>query len=481
MAWLILDFRFSILDCNGRDQMSFSLIRKIDICILAGVIALLSACEPQAVREEKALRRQLAHEMRNHSYESAVPLARQIIQRHPDDAHARKRLVQAQLGLHDFEGARQSLNDWRTVTQAASPKIDEFEGDIALQEHDNARAMESWKKSAAAQPKRRRVHEKIAALEQSQKHWELAIAAWTDALKAKDNAGARINRAMCERRLRRWDEAFSDLHHAQKLAANDADVQRASRTFEDLGKFLDEIRELDAKLAALPGDVGLLGDRSLLLLRSGDAELALDDAELAVRLAPWALRPKLFQAVALIALGRAKECDRLSIKQPLRLESFSPDFLETVSRLDSAISVEAKNADHFVARAWQLNEIGQPLLALQDAETALQLEPKSANANAEVSYALTKLGRSDEAFEKIKTATELDQSLASAWQYRGELEMQRGNNLAAIDSLSHALTIQQTVAGLQKREECYRRVGLLARAEEDHRALQQLTGGRASN
>jgi hypothetical protein len=53
--------------------------------------------------------------------------------------------------------------------------------------------------------------------------------------------------------------------------------------------------------------------------------------------------------------------------------------------------------------------------------------------------------------------------------------MAAGDNLAAIESLSHALEIQQTVAGLQKREECYRRVGLRARADEDHRALQQLT------
>jgi tetratricopeptide (TPR) repeat protein len=85
-----------------------------------------------------------------------------------------------------------------------------------------------------------------------------------------------------------------------------------------------------------------------------------------------------------------------------------------------------------------------------------------------------KLGRAKEASDKIKQATELDPNLASAWQYRGELEMAEGNNVAAIESLSRALAIQQTAAGLQKREECYRRVGLDARADEDHRALEQL-------
>ena len=101
------------------------------------------------------------------------------------------------------------------------------------------------------------------------------------------------------------------------------DVLSWSITFESLGKFLDQIRELDAKLEALPGDLGLLCDRALLLLRSGDAELALDDCQAAAQQARWALRPKLFSGLALIALNRVKECERLSIQQPLR--AFSPN------------------------------------------------------------------------------------------------------------------------------------------------------------
>ena len=93
-------------------------------------------------------------------------------------------------------------------------------------------------------------------------------------------------------------------------------------------------------MLAVSNDAGLLADRALLLLRAGDPELALDDCEMASALAPWAVRPKLFQAIALIALNRASECERLSIRQPLRLEALTPEFLETMSRLDSAISVE---------------------------------------------------------------------------------------------------------------------------------------------
>lgn len=451
--------------------------RKIDIYLCLVCTLGLSGCAPKAVREEKSLSRQLLHEIRNHSYESAVPIARELIRRRPQDPRYWRRLVQAEMGLHDYEGAHETLVQWRAAAQPAPARIDELEGDLARDEHDPARAMQMWAKATQADPKRRRAYEKMARLHQKQRHWNEAIAQWTNALKAKDNALARLNRAICYRQLRDWDAAFSDLHHAQKLAPNHSHVQRWSRLFESLGKYIDEIRELDAKLAALPGDVGLLGDSALLFLRCGDARLAQEQADTAFRLAPWAMRPRLIKALALIALGRGKQCDELSIKQPFRLESLRPEFLETIARLDSAISVEPKNADHYTTRAWQLNEIAQPLLALGDAEKAVDLDSKSAAALVELSYSLAKLNRQDDALAKIKMATELDPNFAPGWEYRGELEMANGNNFAAIDSLSRALTIRQTPAGLEKREECYRRVGLMTRADEDHRTLQQLTVG----
>jgi tetratricopeptide (TPR) repeat protein len=435
----------------------------------------LLSCQPQSVRDEKALRAQLAHEMRHHSYESAVPLARRVIRLTPQDQKAWARLVQAQIGLHDFDGARVSLGDWRATARPLSPLVDEFEGDILFEEGNVGAALQAWNRSLATQPKNGRVLAKMAALEQRQQRWSETIATWTRALQVRDNATARINRAVCHRRLRHWNEAFEDLHHAQKLGPDDPEVQRWSRVFENVSKFLDEIREFDARVAALPDDAALVADRAMLMLRSGDAELSLDDAEQAIKLAPWAVRPKLFKALALVALNRGRECEALSIRLPLRLESLTAEFLETISRIDSAISVERGNAEHYAERAWQLNEIGQPLLGLEDAQLAVRMDAKSAAGWAEVGYALTKLGRGQEAFDKIKQATELDPDLATAWQYRGELEMARGDNLAAIESLSRALAVQKTSAALQKREECYRRLGLRARADEDHRALQDLT------
>jgi tetratricopeptide (TPR) repeat protein len=145
-----------------------------------------------------------------------------------------------------------------------------------------------------------------------------------------------------------------------------------------------------------------------------------------------------------------------------------------MARLDSEISAERNNAELYVSRAWQLNEIGQPGLSLQDAQMAITLDPKAAGACAEASYALTKLGRAQEALDQIKRATELDPNFSTAWQYRGELEMGRGETLSAVDSFTHALETNQTATALEKREQCYRRLGLLVKAEQDRRARLEL-------
>jgi len=163
------------------------------------------------------------------------------------------------------------------------------------------------------------------------------------------------------------------------------------------------------------------------------------------------------------------------VRKTIRLEQLSPEVLETFARLDRDIAVERTNAEHFVSRAWTLNDIDQPALAVRDAETAAKLDPQSVGALDEWGFALVKLGATDDGYAKVKRATEVDPAQAAAWQYRGELEMQRGDTLAAIESFTQGLAINQSAASLRKREECFLRIGQRNRADDDHRALQELT------
>lgn len=457
--------------------MSFSSTKKRrTLILLLGVATLmaLGGCNRAAIREQKAFRIELDQALAEHSYEKAAELARRLLKLKPQDEGVWDRLVQAQFGARNFAGATQALEEWRRAVSHPSPKLDEYTGDLAVAENHPAAALQPWLKVLEGDPKNVRVLEKVARLEHQAEHWTKENIAWTTCLEVQDNALARVHRALCRRRLHRWQDAFDDLHRAQELAPNDPEVLRAGKLFEQLDKSLGDIRELDAGLAVSPNDPGLLADRALLFLRGEDYALALEDSTEAAKFGPWATRPKLFQAIALIALGRPADCEKLAVQKFIRLETLSPEFLETISRLDSEISAERNNAELYVTRAWQLNEINQPALALQDAETAARLNPKSAGAFAEQSYALMKLGRAAEALQQIKHATELDSTYSTAWQYRGELEMDRGETLSAIESFSQVIETTQTVAALQKREECYRRLGLLVKAEQDKRALENL-------
>jgi tetratricopeptide (TPR) repeat protein len=448
--------------------------RAVAVWLIAPAILALPACHRAASKEEKALRTELSKALDEQRYERATDLARRHLKLKPQDNGTWDRLVRAQFGLNDLAGVKQTLEDWRRTVSKPSLNLAEYAGDLAAAQNDDGAAVEAWKSLAGAEPKNVRVLEKIARLEKRRQFWNKEDAAWTALLAAQESAIARINRAICRRRLHRWHDAFEDLEKARGLAPDDPEVARGARLLERTGKFLADIRELDSALAISPADAGLLADRALLFLRAEDSELALEDAEAAGKIGTWAVRPKLFQALALIALGRADECEKLSVQKFIRLEALRPEFLETLGRLDSEISAEKNNAELYVSRAWQLNEIGQPALALQDAETAAKLDPKAAGACAEASYALTKLGRAPEALAQIKRATELDPNFSTAWQYRGELEMARGEILSAIESFTHAIEANQTVMALQKREQCYRRLGLLVKAEQDRRAQEEL-------
>jgi tetratricopeptide (TPR) repeat protein len=434
------------------------------------------ACRQAISREQKELRAGLKQAMQEKSYAKATSLAHQILKETPRNNGAWERHVKAQLALGDLAGANQTLAEWRRVVRRDSPKRLERTGDVAMKEGNPAAALEAWSKALAARPQTVRILHKVARADRALHKWSQEDVVLTRALALEDNAANRVLRARCRRQQHRWSEALEDMQRARELAPQDSTVQLNAQLFERLEKFLAPIRELDAQISLTPADDQLLTDRALLFLRSRDPEMALEDAETASKLAIWAMRPKLIRAIALQDLGRDAEATALDATLPLRLASLTPDFLETISRLDAQISLEQRNVELRAARAWQLNDIGQPTLALADAQSALEANPGSPGALAEASYALAKLGHTEEAYAQIKRATELDANFPTAWDYRGELELARHDYQAAIDSLSRVLAIAPTYVALQKREQAYRQLGLTEKADEDRQTLDALTG-----
>ena len=225
--------------------MSFSFHAKIDnlfrAVAVAAVVA-LAACQPENVREEKALRRQLMREMRNHSYESALPVARHLIQLQPQDSRVWRRLVEAQIGLHDLDGAKQTLADWRNSVQPPPSRTDEYEGDIAREEHDFPRALEAWRKAAVAQPKWRRVFEKS-------RRWSRVSNIGT---KRSSHGRARSKPKTMRQHgsIARCVSGFCGIGTMRSwICITRRNSRRTTRMFNtgrrplNIGKFLDEIRE----------------------------------------------------------------------------------------------------------------------------------------------------------------------------------------------------------------------------------------------
>ena len=441
--------------------------------LLALALLLDSGCRRSISPTEQRARSEVQQALQKRAFAQAVAPARQVLQFASHDNGAWARLAQAQFGLRDLAALRQTLEQWQRAVRTTSAKYDEYRGDLARIEGRKSDALAAWTHAVAGKDRRTRVFRKIARLEQAERHWPEAAAAWTRAMKNRPTASTLRQRAICYRHLHSWDAALADLQKAAQLAPQDGPVKNDLARLDRLGKFLAEVRDLDRDLTSSPNDMALLADRALLFLRADDAALALDDATRAAQLAPQAVRPKLFRAMAERRLGR--KATAAAALTRLRLESLSSDFLQTIRRLDDQLAVEPKSVDLLTNRAWQLNEIGQPALALADAEAARQADPKSAGAAAEASYALAKLKRPADAYRQIKEATELDPNFSTAWQYRGELEMNGGDYLAAAESLSRALAINQTAGALAKREECYRKLGLLAKAEDDHRTREQLS------
>ena len=282
--------------------------------------------------------------MRENSFEKATEIARRILKEAPRDNGTWARLVSVQLVRQDLPAANQALAEWQSAVRKNSPKRFELTGDVAMQEGNTAAALQAWSKALAGNPKNVRVLNKLARGYRAQRQWSEEDVALTAMIALEDNAATHVLRARCRRQQHRWSEALEDVSRAQQLAPQDAEVRQSAQLLERLEKFFAPIRELDARIALTPADDQLLTDRALLFLRSEDPELALQDAEAAAKLAPWAVRPKLFRAIALQDLGRGEESLRLGVTPHLRLETLTPDFLETIGRLDAEISLERENA-----------------------------------------------------------------------------------------------------------------------------------------
>src|SRR5438270_1350585 len=168
--------------------MLFRFLRQARAIVMFGALFALTACPRTASKEEKALRADLRKAIDEQNYERAADLARRHLKLRPADNGTWDRLVRAQFGLHDLAAVKQTLDDWRRAVAKPSLSLNEYAGDLATAQKDDAAAIEAWKKVAVLDPKNVRVLEKIARLEKSRQFWRKEDSAWIAFLAGQDNA-----------------------------------------------------------------------------------------------------------------------------------------------------------------------------------------------------------------------------------------------------------------------------------------------------
>src|SRR2546421_5689635 len=134
--------------------MLFRFLRQARAIVISVALFALTSCPYTASKEEKALRAELRKALNEQNYERAADLARRHLKLRPADNGTWDRLVRAQFGLHDLAAVKQTLDDWRRAVAKPSLSLDEYAGDLATGQKDDAAAIEAWKKVAGGGPKK---------------------------------------------------------------------------------------------------------------------------------------------------------------------------------------------------------------------------------------------------------------------------------------------------------------------------------------
>lgn len=442
-----------------------------------GLLLLAAVSLQAAAADLPVLRRQLQAAEEASDNSAIVELSRRIVDADPSDSQTWETLASKQLELDDQDRCATTLDAWQAHVHPRPKEIDDLRGDLALARKDNKSAEHCWRLFIAANPEATDTLEKLAKLSESLERWPDAVDWRTRALVQKRTATGLIARANDYLQLRAWDKAFADVNKANAIDASDATVKEALPRFELLGRFLPQIKTLDAQIAKSPTVPLLRLDRARLLTLANYPNLALKDAGQALNLDRARMRARIQAGEAMLDLGQVDEAAHLGVSYNLKRDKNNhlPDeALQALGAADQLVLRNPGQATPLVTRAKVLRQINQYHLALADAELAIQLDPGSAAAHFQAAHAQDSLGHAREAIAQAEKATQLNPDDPVSWYYRGLLEAQQANFAAAIECQSRSLAIRESSVAFLEREKCERRIGRVADAELDAQHREQL-------
>jgi len=409
-----------------------------------------------------------------------IELSRRILAITPNDPQLWQMLAQTQLETEDLDRLEQTLDAWEKAVKRPASSIEDFRGALAFKRKDYQNTEKHWLAFVGMKPRPSDAatgYDNLANLCAEQARWEDHAAYRTKAIAAKDSAARRVARACGYLRLHKWDAAYADMAKANKMDSSDSDVKEWLPQFEQLRRFLPQIKTLDAQIFKSPNNIELLLQRARLFTVADRPLLALDDAERAFKLQPASMRARIQTAEALLDTNREDDAAKLEVGKNLERQEdkhVSDEALDILGKLDTRLQANPKDAEALVARSKELKELGQLTLALADARAALAIDDKSADAHFEAARDLDRLNQQTEALSHARIATQLDPKDPEKWFYVGVLERQRANLPAAIESQTCSIEISESFVALSEREQCERRIGKISEADADLRRIRDL-------
>jgi tetratricopeptide (TPR) repeat protein len=449
------------------------------------VLVLLTASVFAAaeVPQLQQLRDQLKKAQNAEDKPAIIELSRRIVAIAPKDSGTWNTLAQTQFESEELDDLERTLDAWQKVTKRRTAPVEDFRAEICFKRKDYQCAEQHWLAYIATKPPRSDMatgYDNLAEVCVQQARWTENAAYRSKSIAAQDTAARRVLHATALLRLRNWDAAYAEMSKANKMDATNPQVKEWLPQFEQLQKFLPQIKPLDAQIAKSPNDsavAGLLLERARVFILAGRPLLAIDDAERAFKLQPASMRARIELAEAYLDAGQPDDAAKLQVDRYLRRgedKHVSDEALRELGMLDTRLSANPKDADAQVERAKILRDLRQFTLALADANAALAINDKSAAAHFEGSRDLDGLDQQKEALLQARIATELDPHNPEMWFFRGVLERQRADFAAAVSSQTHSIEIDESLVALNEREQCERRIGKTAEADADLRRIQEL-------
>ncbi len=220
-------------------------------------------------------------------------------------------------------------------------------------------------------------------------------------------------------------EAYLRENPQDATAWNVKGVFHAQRKeFGDALRALDQALQLDSELAAAHSNRG----RVLLTLGSEKASEALKSFDRALKIKPDEIDTLRDKALALRALGRAKD----------ELEIYTK--MSQLSKEEWGIWLRLGDI--------QL-EVGDFRGAISSYDKSLELKDDLVPAYIRRAIALAFDTQSDKALKSAETATKLDPNNPEAWLIRGDVNLRAGKHKAAMKSLKKASELDPTNASVE--------------------------------